>query len=67
MKMVSTFNSLSITSQYMHAVDALHGDLGLIKPNDIIIIISKSGESPENKTNYSIYTKNGQYYDCHCK
>ena len=49
MKMVSTFNSLSITSQYMHAVDALHGDLGLIKPNDIIIIISKSGESPEIK------------------
>lgn len=49
MKMVSTFNSLSISSQYMHAVDALHGDLGLINPNDIIIIISKSGESPEIK------------------
>jgi arabinose-5-phosphate isomerase len=48
-KIVATFNSTGTPSLYMHAADAIHGDLGMVTPNDLIIIISKSGESPEIK------------------
>jgi arabinose-5-phosphate isomerase len=49
-KIVSTLNSTGTPALYMHAVDAVHGDLGMVQENDIVIIISKSGESPEIKT-----------------
>jgi arabinose-5-phosphate isomerase len=48
-KIVATFNSTGTASIYMHAADAIHGDLGMIQPNDIVIVISKSGDSPEIK------------------
>lgn len=48
-KIVATLNSTGTPSLFMHAADAIHGDLGMIKPDDIVIIISKSGESPEIK------------------
>jgi len=48
-KIVSTFNSTGTPAMFMHAADAIHGDLGMIQPEDIIIIISKSGDSPEIK------------------
>jgi arabinose-5-phosphate isomerase len=48
-KMVSTLNSTGTPALFMHAADAIHGDLGMIQQNDIVIIISKSGESPEIK------------------
>lgn len=48
-KMVATFNSTGTPSIYMHAADAIHGDLGIVQPNDIVIIISKSGNTPEIK------------------
>lgn len=48
-KIVATFNSTGTPSLYMHAADAIHGDLGMITANDVVIIISKSGESPEIK------------------
>jgi arabinose-5-phosphate isomerase len=48
-KIVATFNSTGTASIFMHAADAIHGDLGIVQPNDIVIIISKSGESPEIK------------------
>ena len=48
-KIVATLNSTGTPSLYMHAADAIHGDLGMIQSDDIIIIISKSGESPEIK------------------
>jgi arabinose-5-phosphate isomerase len=48
-KIVATFNSTGTPSMYMHAADAIHGDLGMIQEDDIIICISKSGESPEIK------------------
>ena len=48
-KIVATFNSTGTPSLYMHAADAIHGDLGMVTPKDTIIIISKSGESPEIK------------------
>ncbi len=48
-KIVATFNSTGTPSIFMHAADAIHGDLGTVQQNDVVIIISKSGESPEIK------------------
>ena len=48
-KIVSTFNSTGTPSVFMHAADAIHGDLGIIQPDDVIICISKSGNTPEIK------------------
>lgn len=48
-KIVATFNSTGTPSLYMHAADAIHGDLGMIQPDDIVMIISRSGNSPEIK------------------
>lgn len=48
-KIVATFNSTGTPSIFMHAADAIHGDLGMVQEADIVIVISKSGESPEIK------------------
>ena len=48
-KVVATFNSTGSPSIFMHAADAIHGDLGIIQKNDAIICISKSGDTPEIK------------------
>ncbi|MBV9988186.1 MAG: KpsF/GutQ family sugar-phosphate isomerase [Chitinophagaceae bacterium] len=48
-KIVSTLNSTGTPSLFMHAADAIHGDLGMVQRDDIVMIISKSGESPEVK------------------
>jgi KpsF/GutQ family protein len=48
-KIVSTLNSTGTPAIFMHAADAIHGDLGIIQPNDIIICVSKSGNTPEIK------------------
>ncbi|MFY0604409.1 MAG: KpsF/GutQ family sugar-phosphate isomerase [Flavobacteriaceae bacterium] len=48
-KIVATFNSTGTPSIFMHAADAIHGDLGIIQKNDIVICISKSGNTPEIK------------------
>ena len=48
-KIVATFNSTGTPSIFMHAADAIHGDLGMVQQEDVVIIISKSGESPEIK------------------
>jgi arabinose-5-phosphate isomerase len=48
-KIVATFNSTGTPSIFMHAADAIHGDLGLIQMNDVVICISKSGNTPEIK------------------
>lgn len=48
-KIVSTLNSTGTPSIFMHAADAVHGDLGIVRENDIIICLSKSGETPEIK------------------
>jgi arabinose-5-phosphate isomerase len=48
-KIVATLNSTGTPSIFMHAADAIHGDLGIVQKNDVVIIISKSGESPEIK------------------
>lgn len=48
-KIVATFNSTGTPSIFMHAADAIHGDLGIIQKNDVVICISKSGNTPEIK------------------
>ncbi len=48
-KIVATFNSTGTPSIFMHAADAIHGDLGMVQRDDVVMIISKSGESPEIK------------------
>lgn len=48
-KIVATFNSTGTPSLFMHAADAIHGDLGMIQPDDIVLCLSKSGETPEVK------------------
>ncbi len=46
-KIVATFNSTGTPSVFMHAADAIHGDLGMVGKEDIVLAISKSGETPE--------------------
>ena len=48
-KIVATLNSTGTPSIFMHAADAIHGDLGTIQENDSVICISKSGNTPEIK------------------
>ncbi|MBO6026272.1 MAG: KpsF/GutQ family sugar-phosphate isomerase [Bacteroidales bacterium] len=48
-KIVATMNSTGTSAVFMHAADAIHGDLGIIRDNDLVIILSKSGETPEIK------------------
>lgn len=48
-KIVATLNSTGTPSLFMHAADAIHGDLGMIQKEDMVICLSKSGESPEIK------------------
>lgn len=48
-KIVATLNSTGTPSIFMHAADAIHGDLGIIQKNDVVMCISKSGNTPEIK------------------
>jgi arabinose-5-phosphate isomerase len=48
-KIAATCNSTGTPALFMHAADAIHGDLGMIQPDDCVVIISKSGDSPEIK------------------
>ena len=48
-KIVATLNSTGTPSLFMHAADAIHGDLGMVQSDDLVILISKSGNTPEVK------------------
>lgn len=48
-KIVATMNSTGTPSIFLHASEAIHGDLGMLQPEDVVICISKSGNSPEIK------------------
>ena len=48
-KIVATLNSTGTPAIFLHAADAIHGDLGIIRSDDIILALSKSGETPEIK------------------
>ena len=57
-KMVATFNSTGAPSQFLHASEAIHGDLGLLDKKDVVICVSKSGNSQEIKDIAPILKKN---------
>jgi len=48
-KIVATFNSTGTYSIFLHSSDSLHGDLGMVKKEDVVILISKSGDTTEVK------------------
>jgi len=48
-KIAATLNSTGTPATFLHAADAIHGDLGMVSPHDIVICLSKSGETPEIK------------------
>lgn len=58
-KIVATMNSTGQPALFMHAADAIHGDLGMIQPNDVVIAISKSGNTPEIKSLVPLLKRNG--------
>ena len=48
-KIVASLNSTGTPSLFLHAADAIHGDIGMVQQDDVVMIISKSGDSPEIK------------------
>ncbi len=58
-KIVATLNSTGTPAIFMHAADAIHGDLGMIQPDDVVICISKSGNTPEIKVLVPLIKKFG--------
>jgi len=58
-KIVATLNSTGSPAIFMHAADAIHGDLGTIQQNDVVICISKSGNTPEIKMLVPLIKKTG--------
>lgn len=58
-KIVATLNSTGTPSLFMHAADAIHGDLGMIQREDIVICISKSGNTPEIKVLVPLLKRTG--------
>jgi arabinose-5-phosphate isomerase len=58
-KIVATLNSTGTPALFMHAADAIHGDLGMILPDDIVICISKSGNTPEIKVLVPLLKRRG--------
>ena len=58
-KMVASFNSTGTPSMFLHAAEAIHGDLGMIQKGDVIICISKSGNSPEIKALIPLLKRDG--------
>ncbi len=58
-KIVATLNSTGTPAIFMHAADAIHGDLGMIQPDDFVICISKSGNTPEIKVLVPLLKRKG--------
>ncbi|GAB3029418.1 KpsF/GutQ family sugar-phosphate isomerase [Spirosoma pulveris] len=58
-KIVATMNSTGTPSLFMHAADAIHGDLGMIQTNDVVLLISKSGNTAEIKVLIPLLKRTG--------
>ncbi len=58
-KIVATLNSTGTPAVFMHAADAIHGDLGMIQKDDIVICLSKSGNTPEIKVLVPLIKRTG--------
>ncbi|MBN2777988.1 MAG: KpsF/GutQ family sugar-phosphate isomerase [Bacteroidales bacterium] len=59
MKIVASLNSTGTPSIFMHAADAIHGDLGIVQSDDIVMCLSKSGNTPEIKVLIPLIKSNG--------
>ncbi|MBC6696871.1 KpsF/GutQ family sugar-phosphate isomerase [Hymenobacter sp. BT190] len=58
-KIVATLNSTGTPALFMHAADAIHGDLGMIQADDFVVAISKSGDTPEIKVLVPLLKRKG--------
>ena len=58
-KIAATLNSTGSPALFMHAADAIHGDLGMMLPDDVVLCISKSGETPEIKALVPLVKRRG--------
>lgn len=58
-KIVATLNSTGTPAVFMHAADAIHGDLGIVQPEDVVICLSKSGNTPEIKVLVPLVKRRG--------
>lgn len=58
-KIVATLNSTGTPALFMHAADAIHGDLGMVQPNDAVLCLSKSGDTPEIKVLVPLIKRTG--------
>ena len=58
-KIVATLNSTGTPSLFMHAADAIHGDLGMVQKEDLVVCISKSGSTPEIKVLVPLLKRTG--------
>ncbi|GAB4000500.1 KpsF/GutQ family sugar-phosphate isomerase [Spirosoma daeguense] len=58
-KIVATLNSTGTPALFMHAADAIHGDLGMIQDNDVVMLISKSGDTSEIKVLLPLLKRTG--------
>ncbi|MBS9767285.1 MAG: KpsF/GutQ family sugar-phosphate isomerase [Flavobacteriaceae bacterium] len=61
-KIVATMNSTGTPAVFMHAADAIHGDLGIVQPDDVIICISNSGNTPEIKVLIPLIKSRGNVF-----
>jgi arabinose-5-phosphate isomerase len=59
-KIVATLNSTGSPALFMHATDAIHGDLGMLQPSDCVLCISKSGDTPELQVLVPLLKRGGQ-------
>ena len=57
-KIVATLNSTGTPAFFMHAADAIHGDLGMIQANDVVLVISKSGDTDRRDPDDIIFGSN---------
>jgi arabinose-5-phosphate isomerase len=58
-KIVGTLNSLSIQANFLHTNTAVHGDLGMIRKNDLVLVLSKSGSTAESVTLAKLLVQRG--------
>ena len=58
-KLVATLNSTGTPALYLHAADAIHGDIGMVQSGDSVLLLSKSGETAEIKLLAALVAKNG--------
>jgi len=61
-KIVATLNSTGTRAMFMHAADAVHGDIGMVQASDVVIAISKSGNTPEIKVLAPLLRQSGNTF-----